>query len=158
MDELAPPSKKETERTKKIQKLEKQIISGKTTPKIFEEYKDLTGRGGTLSQKEIDKDPRFKNLTKEQKKGLVVYKIPSMGKLKSGVVSLGGISVAKNKKDDFLGVDLPAEDKKKFEKKEKIKNKNIPKSRLVGKFKRIKKSRGGIINGNDLVASYYEKG
>ena len=144
MAELAPPSKEETKRTKKIQKLEEQIISGKTTPEIFEEYKDLTGLGGTLSQKEIDKDPRFKNLTKEQKKGMVVYKIPSILK--------------QNKKDDFLGVDLPVEDRKKFEKKEKIKNKNIPKSRLVGKFKKIKKSRGGIINGNDLVASYYEKG
>ena len=144
MAKLAPPSKKETERTKKIQKLEKQIISGKTTPKIFEEYKDLTGLGGTLSQKEIDKDARFKGLTKEQKQGMVVYKIPSILK--------------QNKKDDFLGVDLPAEDRKKFEKKEKIKNKNIPKSRLVGKFKKIKKSRGGIINGNDLVASYYDKG
>ena len=153
MAELAPPSKEKTERTKKIQKLEKQIISGKTTPKIFEEYKDLTGLGGTLSQKEIDKDPRFKNLTKEQKQGMVVYKIPSILK--------------QNKKDDFLGVDLPAEDRKKFEKKEKIKNNNIPKSRAVGKLKEaiekrdkkiIQKSRGGIINGNDLVASYYEKG
>ena len=70
MAELAPPSKEEIERTKKIQKLEKQIKSGKTTPKIFEEYKDLTGRGGTLSQKEIDKDLRFKNLTSKQKKGI----------------------------------------------------------------------------------------
>ena len=151
MAELAPPSKEKTERTKKIQKLEKQIISGKTTPKIFEEYKDLTGLGGTLSQKEIDKDPRFKNLTKEQKQGMVVYKIPSILK--------------QNKKDDFLGVDLPEEDRKKFEKKRK--NNNIPRSRAVGKLKEaiekrdkkiIKKSRGGIINGNDLVASYYEKG
>ena len=100
----------DTERTKKIQKLEEQIISGKTSPEIFKEYKDLTGKGGTLSQEEINKDPRFKNLTKEQKEGMVVYKIPSMGKLKSGLIDLGGITVRKKKK-------------------EKTKNKNIPKSR-----------------------------
>ena len=149
MAELAPPSKEETERTKKIQKLEKQIKSGKTTPKIFEEYKDLTGRGGTLSQKEIDKDPRFKNLTSKQKKGMVVYKIPSMGELESKVKKMMD-KEEKIKQQKFLKTLEKGALKKS--------SNNIPKSRLVGKFKTIKKSRGGIINGNDLVASYYEKG
>jgi len=56
------------------------------------------------------------------------------------------------------GLTMPSSDKflTKAEKKEKVKK--TPKSRLVGKFKKIKKSRGGIINGNDLVASYYDKG